>query len=591
MELLNLEQGTSEWLEARKSHFTASDAPAVMGASKYKTRKQLLDEKSGAETEVITPAKQKLFNKGHKAEDEARNVLALETLDEYLPCVGIQTEIQGLPLMASFDGRSDDEDHLFEHKLWNQTLAENVRNGALEPSHYWQLEHQLLVDEKAEYVLFVVSDGTGQNREMMKYYSQPERREELIKAWAIFQKDLESHQVEAKQETVVADKQNLPAIICSVKGSQITTNISSCLVEVQKLAKAEMSRAFETDQDFADKDQLNKDVKKARAELKERVASVKAEFVSYSEFEEVALKMDEVLQKMQSHGEKQVKQAKDTKKMNLQNEALAKITAHVNECDEIIKAPFSIEQVVSVSPEFAQAMKNKRTIASIEDALDTEVNKWKVLLTTATEVIAPNFKFLESEASEYKFLFQDVFTLINQPEESFKAIVTTRINEHKKIEAERLAEEKARIEAEAKEKAEREAQAKIEAEAEAIRKQERDRIIAENKAIAEHEEAIKINAEFDEYKASQVEVPLTATDKLTKEEADILASRNSEPVKPYVANEIKPSISQLQKNIDAIEAQKTHNPLDAEFINWSREYSIRSDAFLALEKLINKHFR
>lgn len=44
--VLNLSQGSEEWKQARLKHFCASEAPAVMGVSKYMTRTELLDLKS-----------------------------------------------------------------------------------------------------------------------------------------------------------------------------------------------------------------------------------------------------------------------------------------------------------------------------------------------------------------------------------------------------------------------------------------------------------------------------------------------------------------------------------------------------------------
>jgi predicted phage-related endonuclease len=46
MKILNLTQGSPEWLATRAQHFCASDAPAMMGVSKYKTRSDLLREKA-----------------------------------------------------------------------------------------------------------------------------------------------------------------------------------------------------------------------------------------------------------------------------------------------------------------------------------------------------------------------------------------------------------------------------------------------------------------------------------------------------------------------------------------------------------------
>jgi len=46
MKTLNLKQGTKEWHEHRNKHFNASDAPAMMGASPYKTRNRITDRES-----------------------------------------------------------------------------------------------------------------------------------------------------------------------------------------------------------------------------------------------------------------------------------------------------------------------------------------------------------------------------------------------------------------------------------------------------------------------------------------------------------------------------------------------------------------
>ena len=123
MELLNLEQGSKEWLEARKSCLTASEAPVIMGASKYKSRNALLDEKYTGITPKVSPAQQKIFDKGHETEDKARIILETEYVEDFLPLVGV-VEIDGIKVLASFDGITEDRSLVFEHKLYNEGLAE-----------------------------------------------------------------------------------------------------------------------------------------------------------------------------------------------------------------------------------------------------------------------------------------------------------------------------------------------------------------------------------------------------------------------------------------------------------------------------------
>jgi putative phage-type endonuclease len=489
MQLFKVEQGTPEWHELRETHLTASDASAMMGASKYKSRTQLLKEKKFGVKEKITPAKQALFDKGHAAEDAARDLLEVDMLESFAPVVG-GIEIDGLKLLASLDGLSEDQEMVFEHKLWNETLAENVRNNALEDTHYWQLEHQLLVSG-AKSALFMTSDGTADKRECMHYTSIPERRERLIAGWKQFNKDLESFEMEAKKEVVVAEKATLPAISYSVTGTEISTNIVGCLEQIKTMASEEMSKVLETDQDFADKEQLNKDVKKARAALKEIVSKVRGEFVSYSQFEEIAQEMDGVLQQMQSHGEKQVKLAKEAKKQAIWTEANNDLLNHIQEANGKI-APMGLMSIMGdIRPDWAGAMKNKRTIESLENAVSEELAKWKVAINQVMDRVVPNLQYLRDNAEEYKFLFSDAQQLVNQDAEPFQAVIKSRIADHKQAEEERLEAERKRIQEEeerkAKEKAEREAEAKAEAERERIRNEERAKAQAEAKAEAERE--------------------------------------------------------------------------------------------------------
>ena len=72
MIIIEAHQGSTEWLEIRSRHFTASEAPAMLGLSKYKTRQTMLREKATGLTEEVDANKQRLFDAGHDAEDAAR---------------------------------------------------------------------------------------------------------------------------------------------------------------------------------------------------------------------------------------------------------------------------------------------------------------------------------------------------------------------------------------------------------------------------------------------------------------------------------------------------------------------------------------
>ncbi|HET7596027.1 MAG TPA: YqaJ viral recombinase family protein, partial [Burkholderiales bacterium] len=88
MKILSLVQGTPEWFAHRATCFNASDAPAMLGISPYKTRAQLLQERATGVTPEIDDATQKRFDDGHRYEALARPLAEGIIGDELYPCVG-----------------------------------------------------------------------------------------------------------------------------------------------------------------------------------------------------------------------------------------------------------------------------------------------------------------------------------------------------------------------------------------------------------------------------------------------------------------------------------------------------------------------
>jgi putative phage-type endonuclease len=494
----DLVQGSKSWLKLREEHFNASEAPSVFGESKYKSRTVLLNEKKGVK-EKVSDHLQKLFDKGHETEDKARDLLEFETAETFEPIVAT-LEVEGLPLLASLDGISEDHKTIFEHKLWNETLAENVRNNVLEPTYYWQLEQQLLV-AGAERALFVVSDGTGVKREMMYYTSKPERRTKLIAGWHEFKKDLEAHEVKAKQEVVVAAEQkSFPLIKCNVEGSTVISNLGEFIPTIKAAIDERLSVVLETDQDFADTEAFVKNLKVARSTLKEKQTEVTNAFESYSAFVGDVQTTDTILQKAESALSNAVKANKINKKVSIGNKAQAELNKHLAELSETINKV----QITQVVVDFDAAMKGKRSFEKMEEAVNSELAKAKIEANEIAQVIRKNLDSLTELAKDHKFLFSDHAMLLLKDNDDLVNLIKARITEHEEAEAERKRQEQERIEREAKEKAEREAKAKLDiqsnilskllkAEEKRIRDEESAKVEAEQQAEAERIAQIKAN--------------------------------------------------------------------------------------------------
>ena len=162
----DLIQGSEQWLAYRAQHFNASDAPAMMGCSPYKTRAQLLHEMHTGIAPEVDPGTQSRFDDGHRFESLARPLAEQIIGEDMYPVTGSNGR-----LSASFDGLKLDESEGWEHKRLNaalrecfaqiDTIAPEHRDGPaasreLPLYHRVQMEQQMLVSGAAR-ILFIIS--------------------------------------------------------------------------------------------------------------------------------------------------------------------------------------------------------------------------------------------------------------------------------------------------------------------------------------------------------------------------------------------------------------------------------------------------
>jgi hypothetical protein len=115
-----------------------------------------------------------------------------------------------------------------------------------------------------------------------------------------------------------------------------------------------------------------------------------------------------------------------------------------------------------VNADFAGAIKCRRNIDSLKDAIDTELARCKIESNEIADRIELNLKALREQASDYEFLFSnDTSSLVLKPHDDVINVIKARIADHKETEAKRLESEREKIRAEEEAKA----TAKVEAEA------------------------------------------------------------------------------------------------------------------------------
>jgi len=456
MKIHNVAQGSAEWHALRAQHFTASEAPAMMGASKYQTRTDLLTMKKTGIAPEVTQAQQYIFDKGHATEALARPLVEVMIGEELYPVVGTDGN-----LLASMDGATMLGETLFEHKLWNESLVAQVKAGELDPHYYWQLEQQLLVSG-AERVIFVCSDGTAENFVHMEYRPVAGRAAQLVEGWKQFEADLANFEM-AEAPSIVVGKapDELPALRIELTGMVTASNLK--VFEDSALAVIDsVKTTLQTDQDFADA----KKAVKWCGDVEEAVAVAKKQALSQTQsIDELFSSLDRIsahARETRLKVDKLVKAQELLVKTNIKQKAEQALADHV----AAINKTLGRVTLPAVASDFAGAMKNKRTIASLQDAVDTELARAKIAASQSADAIRLNLTSLAELAPDHAFLFNDIQQLVLKANDDLVALIKVRISEHQRAEEQ-----------------------KAEAQREQIRQQELQRIEAEAKAKAPVEPA------------------------------------------------------------------------------------------------------
>lgn len=459
MKILNVEQGSNEWLSARTRYFCASEAAAMMGQSSLMKRNELLhNKKTMSDIEFSDWVQRNIIDKGHEYEAACRPLIEAEIGEELYPMVGVDDSEQYL---SSYDGMTMAGAFSWEHKQWNEDLAAQVLKRELGPDHYWQLEHQLLTGG-GEFVLFTVSDGTPDRKVSMRYFPAPGRREDLIRGWAQFAKDLEAYIPEApKVEVVAAPIKNLPAINYTLNGLALKSNLSEYKSAAELLVQ-ESKKPLDTDQDFADREALNKAFGEAEKKIELVKEQVVGEIKDVDAFCRDLSHIGALIREARLNGEKLVKARKDAIRLEIQQKGAKAFADHV----AIIDKRLGSVRLPSIQVNFAEVMKGKKTISSLKDAVDTELARAKIEANAIAEKIDANLAALREQAGEYKFLFADVQQIVLKENEDLVALIKNRISDHKQAEQKRLDVERERIRKEEQERADREAAARAKLEAE-----------------------------------------------------------------------------------------------------------------------------
>lgn len=155
MRIVNLDQGSKEWLTWRRGFITASDASAIMSCNPWETPYKCWQRKLGLIEEKKSNA---AMEDGKRLEPIARDKFNEETGFAMKPVVVESSEIAFLG--ASLDGM--DSNTILEIKCSsNGNLHDMARKGIIPDYYLCQMQHQLIVTraEKCFYYSYYRDEG------------------------------------------------------------------------------------------------------------------------------------------------------------------------------------------------------------------------------------------------------------------------------------------------------------------------------------------------------------------------------------------------------------------------------------------------
>lgn len=497
MKVIELTQGSPEWHEYRRTARNASDAPAMLGISPYKTREELLREKATGIVPEPTPQQQRIFDRGHLIESLARSV-AEDVIGEALsPCVGTDGTYS-----ASFDGITFDGETAWECKSLNNSLRQALplqfngihNDGLLIPEHYRaQLEQQIIVSG-CKLILFTAAslndDGDLDEVTHCWYASDPVMRARLVAGWKQFDSDLAAWKpTEQAAPVVIEAVDSLPAVYVQVQG---VLTVAGNLDTVGDALRAFIDRIParpETDEEFGFAEQACKELKKAEDALAQAEKSALAQITDVEQMQRTVADLKNLARNTRLATEKLVKVEKDNRRAALVFQAKADFRAHVEKLQLDVKGV----RLIVGEPDFAGAIKGQSSVERMKQNLAATLLEGQAAANSVAGRVSNNIQMLES-VKEYGFLFSDKQELVYKEAETLEMLIEKRVADHKAAEAAKLEAERERIRAEEERKAKEAAEREAEAERQRIREEEQAKAQAEaaDRMKAEQAEAVKL---------------------------------------------------------------------------------------------------
>lgn len=170
MKIIDISQGSQEWLDLRNSKITATDCAPIMGVSEYQSARMRWLDKVNPQPKVENDA----MRRGKELEPIARDYFSKKYKADFIAPVVLNEDRPWQ--MASLDGYDARQKMLLEIKCPGEAVFARAKAGVISPDYLYQCHHQLATVQEATFVVlaFFRFDVLGQieTHEVIVDYNQ-----------------------------------------------------------------------------------------------------------------------------------------------------------------------------------------------------------------------------------------------------------------------------------------------------------------------------------------------------------------------------------------------------------------------------------
>ena len=421
MKIHAITPNTPEWLayRAEPTRHNASEAAAMLGLDPNCTRSELLRAKHvGLSREFSEFMQRRVLDEGHRFEALARPLAEAIIGEPLYALVGSDGQES-----ASFDGLTLGEDVGWEHKSLSNELrkilpAEGVGGpeigAALPAKHRIQIESQCRVSGACR-TLFTASAWTAEGKliEARHCWYEPdaELRAGIIRGLAQFDIDRAAYVRPPLVEQVVAEPMaTLPAVSVRMDGALV---VHSNLLAVGAALREFIGRIPaqpKTDQEFATAKAACKALKRVEDELDATESAALASIEDVNEMRRLKAELHSLARTTRLAHEKDVERRERQVKEDAVMAARRELDLHI----AVVNAEIAPMRLQSVAADFAGAIKGKRSIDSMQDALDTTLAGAKIAADAQARLIRGNVTLFRDDAHGLAFLFSDLGQIVHK---------------------------------------------------------------------------------------------------------------------------------------------------------------------------------